>query len=564
MKPPEARSGAVPPCWGVAERHRALAEAEARGVELLVIGGGITGAGILRDAALRGVRALLVEREDFAAGTSSRSSKLVHGGLRYLAEGHLGLIREACRERDLLRRLDPHLVWPVPFLMPFFRGAGLPGWKARTALRVYAAASGFRVRPRFLSPERARALCPELPAEELRGAGLYTDGQTDDARLVIEVLKAARRAGAEAVNHAEVTALLRGAGGRIAGALVRDRGSGRSYALRAAVVVNAAGASVERVRSLDRLDLRPELAPARGIHLVVPASRLRTRVAVTLPAADGRYVFVAPWRGVLLVGTTDTPCESPESVEVTIDEVHYLLDAVNRTLPLASLTTNDLIAVFAGVRPLVSGAAGEQTPSSRLSREDRIYRDPSGLISVAGGKLTTFRAMARRVVDRVAEELPPRRRASLLPCATARVPIRGDAFELDRAAPELAGRFGLSGRVAERLLRAHGEAAFALLESAPPALRRPVGASDSVFAEIPWALAREAAWGLCDLLERRLRVALVAPGQGLGELGEIARVAAEAAGWDEARTREEVRAYLASLRRGYQIVVRREGATAAA
>lgn len=563
MTPGGLRSEAAPP-WGGSECRRALADAEARGVELLVIGGGITGAGILRDAALRGLRALLVERDDFAAGTSSRSSKLVHGGLRYLAEGHLGLIREACRERDLLLRLDPHLVWPVPFLLPFLRGAGLPAWKARTALVAYAAASGFRVRPRFLTPERARALCPELPADDLRGAGLYTDGQTDDARLVLEVLKSARAAGGEAVNHAEVVALLRGTGGRIAGAVVRDGRSGRSHAIRAEVVVAAAGASLERVRALDRLDLRSELAPARGIHLVVPARRIRTRVAVSLPAADGRYVFVAPWRGVLLVGTTDTRCASPDSVEVTIDEVHYLLDAVNRALPLASLTTNDLIAVFAGVRPLVAGGPGEDLPSSRLSREDRIYRDPSGLIAVAGGKLTTFRAMAERVVDAAVEGLAPERRSALRPCATERVPIRRDGFELGPAARELAGRFGLPAPVAERLLRAHGQAAFALLESAPAALRRPVGSSDSVFAEIPWALAREAARGLCDVLERRLRVAVVAPGQGLAELGEIARVAAEAAGWDEARTREEVGAYLASLRRSYQIVVPREGATAAA
>lgn len=552
------------PAWSDSECGRALAEAEARGVELLVIGGGITGAGILRDAALRGVRALLVERDDFGAGTSSRSSKLIHGGLRYLAHGHLGLVREASRERDLLLRLDPHLVWPVPFLMPVFRNAGLQPWKVRAALFAYAAASGFRVRPRFLAPAQARALCPDLPADEIRGAGLYADGQTDDARLVLEVALAARRAGAEAVNHAEVVALLRGAGGCIEGALVRNRRSGRSHPIRARVVVNAAGADMERVRSLDRLDLRPEIAPARGIHLVVPAGRIRTKVAVTLPAADGRYVFVLPWRGVLLVGTTDSPCESPDSVEVTIEEVHYLLDAVNRALPLASLTTNDLLAVFAGVRPLVGDTSDGTIPSSRLSREDRIYRDPSGLISVAGGKLTTFRAMAERVVDLVAGTLPPERRRALRPCSTARVPIRADAFELSRAVPELAGRFGLPARVAERLLRAHGDAAFSLLESAPPELQRPVGASDAVFAEIPWALAREAAAGLCDVLERRLRVVLTAPGQGLGELGEIARVAAEAVGWDEVRTREEVRAYLASLRRGYQIVARREKAAAAA
>jgi glycerol-3-phosphate dehydrogenase len=368
--------------WSLAERDADLAAAARDGVDLLVVGGGITGAGVLRDASTRGMRALVVEREDFAAGTSSRSSKLIHGGLRYIGEGHWGTTREACRERDRLMRLDPHLVRPLRFLFPAYRGGKLPLWQVRAALWIYAALANFRPSTRFrmLSPAGVAQLSPDLRTDGLRGAGLYSDGQVDDARLVLETLKSARSLGCAAVNHAEVAEFLRGEGGRLCGARIRDALSQRTVEVRAGAIVNAAGPAVERVRGIDRPVTRPELRPAKGVHLVIPRDRVHLDAAVTFEASDGRHLFLIPWDDVALLGTTDAFSDEIDEPTVTIEEVHYLLDAANEAFPRACLTTNDLRSVFAGVRPLAADP-DEDAPPSHVSREHRLYEDPSGLVT---------------------------------------------------------------------------------------------------------------------------------------------------------------------------------------
>jgi glycerol-3-phosphate dehydrogenase len=540
--------------WSVVERSADLTEAERSGVDLLIVGGGITGAGVLRDAASRGMRALLVERADFASGTSSRSSKLIHGGLRYIGEGHLGMTREACRERDLLMRLDPNLVRPLPFLFPAFAGSRYPLWQVRASLSVYAALANFRRSARFemLRPEAVSALVPDLRRDSLRGAGLYIDGHVNDARLVLETLKSARRLGAPAVNHAEVTEFLRGDGGLLCGARIRDGLSERTHTVRAAAVVNAAGPAVERVRGIDRPVSQPELRPAKGVHLVIPRDRIRLDVAITFQAPDGRYVFLAPWDDVAILGTTDRFSDEIDDPTVTIDEVHYLLDAANAAFPNAGLTTNDLRSVFAGVRPLAA-RPGEPTPSTKVSREHRIYEDPSGLVSVAGGKLTTYRAMGELIVDRVVRQLPAERRAEVGPSRTATLPLRGDDFDRADFEAELCERFEIAPKQSAHLVLTYGAHASDLLEAAPPAARAPIGASRNTFAEIDWSIRTESPATLCDLLERRLCMAIFAVGQGLTELPQIAAAAAAAAGWDEERTAAEARAYAAVVRRSYQI-----------
>ncbi len=540
--------------WSLAERAVDLARAERGDLDLLVVGGGITGAGVLRDAASRGMRALLVERADFASGTSSRSSKLVHGGLRYIGEGHLGVVRTACRERDRLLAQVPNLVRPVPFLLPAYRGSRLPLWKVRAALWAYAGLAGFPrgARVRMLGPDEVAARAPALRAEGLRGAGFYRDARVDDVRLVIETLKSARRLGAAALNHAELVGFLKGAAGLV-GAQVRDALSGRRYEIRARAFVNAAGPGVERVRGLDAPVVRPELRPAKGVHLVVPRRRLRTDVAVTYEAADGRHLFAVPWDDMVLIGTSDSFSDEIDEPVVTIEEVHYLLDWANQVFPRAGLTTNDLCSVFAGVRPLAADADEDRPPSS-VSREERLYRDRSGLISAAGGKLTSYRATAERIVDRVLRRLPPERRAELGPSRTAQLPLRdGDCVGLE---DELAARFGVARWRASHLASSYGRAAEALLEQAPPELRAPLGASRFTLAEIPWCFATECPASLSDLLEHRVRTSLWAAGQGLPELPLVARIAAEAAGWDAERARVESDAYAAALRRRYQIVAR--------
>ena len=541
--------------WTLAERRAALSRAERDGVDLLVIGGGINGAGVLREAASRGLRAFLVERSDFASGTSSRSSKMIHGGLRYLAHGHLGVTREACRERDLLAARNPNLVRPLPFLFASFEGGKIAPWQVRAALLTYAAVANFRktARYRMLSREEVADYSRDVRVDGLRAAGLYFDAQVDDARLVIEVLKSARRLGGDAANHVEAVEFLRGADGRLAGARVRDRLEGRTLLLRADVVVNAAGPAVERVRGIDRPDAPAVLRPAKGVHLVIPQQRIHARGAVTFEARDGRHLFLCPFDDVALIGTTDTFTDEIDEPIVTIDEVHYLLGAANEAFPTAGLNTNDIRSVFAGVRPLVA-PAGAESPPSDVSREAEVSRAASGLLSVAGGKLTSFRAMGERVVDRALALLPPARRRASGPSRTAELPLRDDAFARAELEESLRRRVVVSPRSAQHLVTAWGSAAEPLLEAAPAEWRTPIGGSRYLYAEIPWSLRNECAATLCDLLERRVRLALFAEGQGLPQLARIAEVAAAAAGWDAERTRAEAAAYAAAVRRRYQIV----------
>jgi len=543
------------PRWSLPERRADLERAERDGVDLLVVGGGITGAGVVRDAASRGLRALLVERDDFAAGTSSRSSKMIHGGLRYLAQGQLGMTREACRERDLLMRLNPHLVRPIPFLFPAYEGGRYSRLEVRVALTAYAAMANFRRSTRFrmLDAHEVAGFSRDLRQEGLRGAGLYCDGQCDDARLVLESLRGARRLGAAVANYAEVTEFLRDADGTtLNGARVRDRLGGRSYAVQSHVVVNAAGAAVDRVRGLDRPVERPELRPAKGVHLVVPRSRVHVGGTITFEADDRRQLFLSPWDDVALIGTTDSFSDEIEEPVVTIEEVHYLLEAANQAFPRAGLTTNDIRSVWAGVRPLVA-SPDETTPPSSVSRDHRIYEDASGLISVAGGKLTTYRATGEAVVGRALRRLPSERRRAAGPSRTASLALREDGFDFERQVQGLRAIHGLSASAADHLVRTHGADAETILAEAPAAERTTIGGSRYTFAEIRWVMQREAAFTLCDLLERRMRLALFAVGQGLPELDAIARIAGEAAGWDDERVHAEAADYAGSIRRRYQI-----------
>jgi glycerol-3-phosphate dehydrogenase len=541
--------------WTAAERAADLAAAETAPLDLLVIGGGITGAGVLRDAASRGLRALLVERDDFASGTSGRSSKLVHGGLRYIAEGQLGVTREACRERDLLVRLNPNLVRPLPFLFPAYRDGRIPLWQVRGALLVYAALAGFGrgARFRMLSPREVALWSRDLRTDALVGAGLYFDARVDDARLVLETIRSARVLGGLAVARAETTRILADERGRVVGARVRDAATGRAVDLRALVVVNAAGPSVERVRELSAPLPRRELRPAKGVHLVLPRERLRVSAAVSFQARDGRHVFAVPWDDLVLIGTTDAFSDEIDEPTVRIEEVHYLLAAANEAFPDAGLTTNDLCSVFAGVRPLAADPDA-RVPPSRVSREDRIDGDASGLVSVVGGKLTTHRAIAQRVVDRVARALPEERRRTLRASATAELTLRSDDFDAAELRESLRRRFGIGALQAEHLVCHYGAGADTLLAESPAEWHAPIGRSRFTFAEIPWSWQTDCPASLCDLLERRMRMALFAPGQGLPQLSRIAEVAGRAAGWDADRCREEARAYAASVRRRYQIL----------
>ncbi|CAH1208207.1 Aerobic glycerol-3-phosphate dehydrogenase [Paenibacillus plantiphilus] len=368
-------------------------------LDVLVIGGGITGAGIAWDASLRGMRAGLVEKGDFACGTSSRSTKLVHGGLRYLKGGEVKLVAEVGRERALLHRHAPHVVIPAPMLMPVYEGGTFGYWASSIGLYIYDMLAGVKrgERRRMQRAEETLRLEPLLKREGLRGSGYYYEYRTDDARLTLEVAKTARRHGADIVNYAEAVSLLY-EGGRVCGAKVTDLIGGQQYAIYAKRVVNAAGPWADEVRRLDGRIQGKRLILTKGVHLVVDHARLPVRQAAYFDVADGRMIFVIPRDGKTYIGTTDTFYDSSLGVEPRTTEAdrHYLLHAVNAVFPSVGLAPSDVESCWAGLRPLI-GEEGKQ-PSS-ISRKDEIFVSDRGLVTIAGGKLTGFRKMAEKVVN---------------------------------------------------------------------------------------------------------------------------------------------------------------------
>jgi len=531
-------------------------------VDLLVIGGGITGAGIARDAALRGIRTALVERGDFGGATSSNSSRLIHGGLRYLEQHDFGLVFEASRERRILLQLAPHLVRPLPFLFPVYRGSRVPPWRLRAGMWLYDLLAAFRnVHPHsWLGPRAVRRAEPALRDKDLRGAALYYDAQTDDARLVLATMRGAAQAGALVTSYTEATSLLK-PDGQVRGAVVRDRLTGQSQHVRALVVVNATGPWVDRLARLDRPDAPPLLRLTKGAHVAVPRRRIGHTHAVTLTSPlDGRVMFVLPWgkEGELsYIGTTDTDdVSSPDEVRTSGADVVYLLRSANAFFPQARLTPRDVVSTWAGLRPLL--APDRELTASAVSREHRVSESPGGLITIAGGKLTTYRVMARDVADRAAERLhqldgrPVGRRPS-----TDRLPLPGGETADLEVLVEAARARGASERTARHLVASYGSEAAAVLNlvDRDRALGQPIvpagasGGRPEIWAEVVHAVEREMALRLEDVLIRRLHLFHEATRNGTEVAPAVARRMAELLGWDEARREEEVADYLGAARR---------------
>ena len=523
-------------------------------VDLLVIGGGITGAGIAREAALRGFRTAVVDQGDLARGTSSVSSRLIHGGIRYLEQGDLRLVLEASRERRVLLRIAPHLVHPLPFVFPVYRGARVPAWKLRAGMWLYDVLAAFRnvKTHRWLSAKATRRLEPALREKELQGSALYYDAQTDDARLVIATMRSAARAGALVATYAEVTALLK-PDGLTRGATLRDMLTGRHHTVRALVVVNATGPWVDQMRRLDEPGAPPLLRLTKGAHIAVARQRVgNTRAATLLSPLDGRVMFVIPWGDLSYIGTTDTDEDaSPDEVRATARDVIYLLRSVNAFFPQARLSPRDVIATWAGMRPLLRPTRAV-TPSE-ASREHRVVESASGLITIAGGKLTTYRVMARDVVDRVAARLRALDGRPRAPrAATDRLPLPGgetaDLEGLVKAALER----GTSETTARHLVGAYGSEAAAVLNlvDRDRALGgRIVAGRPELWAEVVHAMERELAIRLDDVLVRRLHLFYVTRDQGVAASSAVADRLAEALGWDGARRATEVAEYLRLVQR---------------
>jgi glycerol-3-phosphate dehydrogenase len=464
----------------------------ARTFDLAIIGGGITGAGVARDAALRGLTVALIEARDFASGTSSRSSKMIHGGLRYLAQGDLALVREAASERKIVQAIAPYLARETPFVIPA-RNAGAIA-KLRTGLWTFEKLGGVPKsrKHEVWSQADLRQREPAIAAADLAGAVVYPEYLTDDARLTLANVRSAHAAGALTVNYARAETIVMEGGGAVAIEVADTLPGvdGRRARLAAKAIVNAAGPWVDAVRALEEAGATPRLALARGVHLVVPRDRLPVDRTVIIPAADRRSVFAVPKGAVTYIGTTDTFHDAAEAwPPVRAADVEYLLAAVVARFEGPALTPGDIVSVWSGVRPLV---AEEGKSASDISRRDELWEGPGGVLSIAGGKLTAYRKMAERVVDKVEATLGRAHAA----CRTAEQPLTGGDAQPDALRRDLAA-CGLAPLAADRLVGLYGGEALAIAEAgADPATEaaHAVLAEGALTLEDYWARRSARAW----------------------------------------------------------------------
>ncbi|MGQ0521408.1 MAG: FAD-dependent oxidoreductase [Actinomycetota bacterium] len=508
--------------------------------DVLVVGGGITGAGVALDAAARGLRTALVERDDFASGTSSKSSKLVHGGLRYLQQREFRLVRENLAERQRLLANAPHLVRPLDFVIPLLGAGGVVSSAVArgysTALWGYDLSGGLRIGRRHhrLTPAQVQAALPTLRGELVAAGFAYPDAWADDARLTLAVVRTAVDRGAVAVNHLGVASLLKDGTGRVRGAVLADGSE-----VRAGVVVNAGGVWADRVAALDSPASAPSLRPAKGIHVTVERRRLPCEHAAVLPVpGDRRSIFVVPWGERVYLGTTDTEYAGPlDDPQCTPDDVAYLLGAANAVLA-QPLTEADVVGTWAGLRPLLDRARSRRTAD--LSRRHRVTTGPGSVVTVTGGKLTTYRRMAADAVDEAVRVLGagPRRgptRALRLHGA-GRGPWVGAGP--DPAAEHLRSRHGADAPAVARLVA--GDAGLGLpLVAGLPYLR----------AEAVHAVRAEMATTLDDVLSRRTRARILARDASVAAAPDVARLIGPELGWTAADAEREVAAYTASVDR---------------
>jgi glycerol-3-phosphate dehydrogenase len=553
-------------------RADALEALAAETFDVVVVGGGITGAGVAFDAATRGYSVALVERADYAAGTSSRSSKLVHGGLRYLQNFDLGLVREALLERQLMVALAPHLVRPLPLVVAAFDGER-PDRRTGVGLNLYDVMSFERLRrprlrgrgssattlvagdPSEWSPERHRMitgeevleLVPALAARAPTSGYLFYDCQTDDARLVLTVLAEAERFGAVCANGVAVTELVRSAAGRAAGVRVRESAGGGEFVVRAANVVNATGVWADRLRPEELHDEAevPRIRPSRGTHITLRSQDLPLAAGgAIVPAGGGRSIFALPWLGRTLLGTTDNDYEGAlenHHVPPAAQDLEYLLDATNEYFGTA-LGPSDLTGAYAGVRPLIS--TGDPRKSVDISRKAELYETSSGMVTITGGKLTTWRRMAKMTVDRLVD-----REARDAPCRTHEIPLGAPVAVADLprvdgvpggAYGALAGRYGHAAHDVLAVARERAELARPIVDDLPDLL-----------AEVVYAARREQARSLGDVLLRRTRLGLLA-GREIAAGGDAARRVAGALalelGWDERGVAAQLRAWAEEAR----------------
>ena len=537
----------------IQSRAEAIAALGGRGFDVLVIGGGITGCAVARDAALRGLSVGLVEKNDFASGTSSRSSRLIHGGVRYLEHGHVHLVFESSAERHRLLRLAPHLVRPLAFTWPVYAGARIPRWKLGAGLLLYDALALFRNVERHKRLSRSAVLAnePRLRSEGLVGGARYFDAATDDARLTLANAIGAAEAGAVVLNHAGVEALLK-TDGKVTGATIRDEIQQTLIDVRAKVVVNATGPWSNAVRSMD--------SPAdngwgttrgsKGAHIAVPRDRVGNHDALTLLSpADQRVFFILPAEQHAIIGTTDTySSSSPDEVRATREDVRYLLDAANTFFPQAALGDEDVVSAWAGIRPLLPAA--DETPGA-VTREHAVTTSESGLVTITGGKLTTYRVMAHDVVAEVLERLGtegsddralstalPGGDFQSLPELIAKI---DDATGDPALAKHLASSYGARWTEVWSSIQ-QGDGAERLADDLPYSV-----------GELRYCVSREHAMTLGDLFIRRTHIAFERRDHGVEAAPRAARAIGQLLGWDVAAQRRGIEDYVREAENVFRI-----------
>ncbi|MBI5839558.1 MAG: glycerol-3-phosphate dehydrogenase/oxidase [Chloroflexi bacterium] len=526
--------------------------------DLIIIGGGITGAGILRQAARAKLRALLVEADDFASGTSSRSSKLVHGGLRYLKNAQFRITLESVREREYLLKQGRGLVNRLGFLYPCLQGDHMPGWVFGAGLTIYDIMAG-QWSHRSYDVDDMRELCPPLTTPALRGGYRYFDANTDDARLVLRLLRESVSDGGLALNYARVDSLLRTQNGQVCGVVLRDISgeSERQMEVFARVIINATGAWADELRGQifpacasaagtgersRREQQKPRLRPLRGSHLVLPSNRLPlTRAVSFMHPRDGRPVMAIPWEGAIIFGTTDVDHGPNLQTDPSISssEAEYLLEALRFVFPEQELTFSDVMSTYSGLRPVIN--TGKADPSKE-SREHAIW-DENGLLTVSGGKLTTFRIMARDALKALRKYL-------------GHIPFDPDTPVLDSFPPEVESLFADSTFAPTqrlRLLARYGTQSAQLFNTASPSDLEPVSTTPYIFSELRQAARAEGVIHLDDLLLRRVRLGLLAPNGGMDLLPRIRTIIQPELGWDDTRWEKEASDYAELWNASYRL-----------
>jgi glycerol-3-phosphate dehydrogenase len=546
---------AAPAAAPLEARARDLAALADEPLDVLVVGGGIVGSGAALDAATRGLRVGLVERDDIAVGTSSRSSRLIHGGLRYLEQYRFGLVREALTERSRVLHLAPHLVTIEPLLFPLF------GWPVATRAFYQAGMTLYDLLGarkdggwhRHLSVRQVLEHAPAMRRNGLRGGLMFHDGVEDDARYTLAVARSAREDGATIVTRASAESLIE-EGGKVVGARVCDRLTGAELDIRARVVVDATGVwGADPESPLSGGSTR--LLPSRGAHLVVPRARIPSDVGLTI-RVPGKVVFLVPWPRFWLIGTTDAPYAGPiDRPTAGGDEVDELLAAVNHVLDV-DLGRDDVVGTFAGLRPLIAPSGGSTVTASR---EHRVVVEGNGLVRVSGGKYTTYRLMAEQTIDAAVGVLGgsagSRSVAGPTGTVTRRLVGAADRDELDRVTLALGAATALDPEVVARLVARHGTQApeVVALGRELGLLGRLVEGEDHLEVEVAWAARHELALSIDDVLARRMRIAHELPDRGAEVAPRVAAILGAELGWDAARQASEVAAFLEGARREFAI-----------